>query len=188
MNANALADSGNEEATALIDKIGLTNPIDASLLRASLRAHQGRAEEAVAELEKSYVACRADPWPMLILLRRSFTLASDIAAADESGAASERLYRALEKPFAVSLAEADRRWTLAQLGSAIDRRGFGNFIHDVIASYEPDVPWEREFLQTRRACYQALSDPRAAQADRDLKRFLGAEPPALDPEAAAPNE
>ncbi len=185
MIAWAMADSGNEEAMPLIDEIALTNPIDGNFLRATLHLRRRRFAEATAALESGYASCRTNPWPTLFLLKRSFAAAADIGAQPGSDSAlAVRLYRALEQPFAVKLAETDRRWALSQLGAAIDRNGFSNYTRDVIASFEPDVPWEREFLQTRRACYQALSDPRATQADLDLKKFLRAEPPPLEPRAA----
>jgi hypothetical protein len=117
---------------------------------------------------------------MLVLLKHTFPLAADIAARDNTRALARRLYSALAEPFAVRLAEVDRRWALAQVSSALDRDGFTEYTRKVIASFEPEVPWEHNFLQTRRDCYRALSDPLAEKAERDLLSFLKSEPQPLE--------
>lgn len=110
----------------------------------------------------------------------SFHVAEFIASQDKTGTLGPRLYRALEKPFAVSVSESDRRRALALIAATIDRAGFSEYSRKAIAAYEPNVPWDREFLQVRRDCYRALSDPRAEIADRELSQFLKAEPAPLE--------
>lgn len=182
MMAHMLAQSGADGAMKYIDKVAALDPSTASMLLGLLRAQQGRLEDATAAFESAYVSSRTDPWPVPVILKRSFPAAADIASRDGTKTLATRLYRALEKPFAANLVEEDRRNALAQIGRILDRDAFSDYTRNVIASFEPDPPWERDFLQLRRDCYRALSDPRAAKADRDLSRFISAEPAPLEPE------
>jgi hypothetical protein len=45
---------------------------------------------------------------------------------------------------------------------------------------EPNVPWQERFLKARKACYENLGSPRAAQADRDWKQFVAEQPARLE--------
>jgi predicted membrane-bound spermidine synthase len=180
MIADLLAQKGDEDASKYIEKFAVLNPTGASLLRGILRGNQKRFDEAATFLESGYVSCRTDPWPAEVVLHHTFPVAVYVASRDK--ALALRLYHALEKPFAVNLAEDERRKALAYVGSVLDHDGYSDYTRNVIATFEPEVPWERDFLQTRRDCYRALSDPRATEAARDLDRFLAAEPAPLEPE------
>ena len=72
--------------------------------------------------------------------------------------------------------ESDRRKALLAVARVIDSRGYSEYTRKAVAAFEPDVLWERQFLQTRRDCYRTLGDPLAAKAERDLAAFIKAEP------------
>jgi hypothetical protein len=42
-------------------------------------------------------------------------------------------------------------------------------------SFEPNVPWDRQFLKGRRDCYRELGDPLLAKAEKDLASFHASE-------------
>ena len=180
MMADVLADSADPDAMPYIEKLADLNPGEASMLLAFLRSRQGRFVEATAALESAYVSCRTDPWVMLKFIKDSFGLAQYIAEQDPNGALPAQLYRALEKPFSVNALEADRQKTLVLIASLIDRADFSEYTRKAVAAFEPNVLWDRKFLEIRRNCYRALNDPRAALADRDLSNFLKAEPQPLE--------
>jgi hypothetical protein len=48
-----------------------------------------------------------------------------------------------------------------------------------LAPFEPYIPWEKEFLERRARCYSRAGHRLAGRAERDLQRFLAAEPPQL---------
>lgn len=176
MMAELLASDGNNDALPYIQKISDSYPAEASMLLAILRARQLRFTEASEALLSAYEACRVEPWPMALIFKHTLDLAIEIVSRDNGGLLGPRLYRALEESFAVKVFEADRRKTLLKIGRLIDGRGFSDYTLKAIAAFEPDVPWEREFLQTRAECYRSLGHPLAAKAARDLTAFVKAEP------------
>ncbi len=115
------------------------------------------------------------------IVKRSFDIAHYLATQDPSGRAGARLYDILEVPFAVHAFDEDRRKALALIAFFADGRKPGEYTLKSVASFEPHVPWDREFLQMRRDCYRAFNDPRAEQAERDLAAFMSAEPQPVDP-------
>ena len=180
MMAVLLSSTADPAALKYIERVAALNPGEASILMAFLRSRQGRFVEATAALEFAYVFCRTDPWVMAAIFKTSFEVARYIALQDRDGALAAQLYKALEEPFSVYFAEMERRKTLVSIGALIDRRVFSDYTRKAVASFEPDVPWEREFLEIRRNCYQALLDPRAATAERDLSQFLKGDPEPFD--------
>ena len=175
MMAELLAAAQDENALKYIEKIAPLNSGEASMLLGLLRFSQRRSTEATDALESAFESLRAEPWPMPLVATHSFSVAQHISEQDR-GALSRRLYRALEKPFSVDVAEANRRKSLALIAADIDQNGFSEYSHKAIAAFEPNVPWDREFLRVRRDCYRALSDPRADKAQQDLAQFLANEP------------
>lgn len=181
MVGHVLAWTGDPSATAYIDKVAELNPGEASMLLAFLRSRQGRFTETAVALESAYISLRTDPWVMAQICKKSFDIAHYLASTDPSGAVAVRLFRALEQPFSVYAFEEDRRKTLPLIGVLADRRTPGEYTRKAIESFEPNIPWDRQFLQVRRDCYRALGDPRAAQAERDLAKFMQAEPQPIEP-------
>jgi spermidine synthase len=180
MMADLLAWAADSAAENYLEKLSELNPGEASMLLAFLRFRQERFVEAAAALASAYVSCRTDPWLMPVIFKNSFDLAQQIALQDKSGALATQLYHALEKPFSIYAFEEDRRRTLALIAVLVDHQGFSEYTGKAVASFEPDVPWDREFLKVRRDCYRTLQDPRAATADRELAQFLSAEPQPLE--------
>ncbi len=176
MMAEMLAAAIDEDALKYIEKIAPFNAGEASMLLGLLRFSQGRGTEATDALEAAYTSFRADPFVMPLVATHSFSVAQHISEQDRGGTLSQRLYHALEKPFAVYVAESNRRKSLAIIAADIDQQRFSEYSREAIAVFEPNVPWDLEFLRVRRDCYRALSDPRAAIAEQELAKFLANEP------------
>lgn len=86
----------------------------------------------------------------------------------------------LRDPFSVLNNDGERlaaRLTIAryQVGNSP-----GQDTLDAIKAFEPHVLWQRQFLEIRKDCYNALHDPRAAQAGRDLDNFMKREASTVD--------
>jgi hypothetical protein len=69
-----------------------------------------------------------------------------------------------------------RFYARLELLIAVSAAGYSEYTRKAVAVFEPNVLWERQFLQTRRDCYRTLGDPLAAKAERDLAAFIKAEP------------
>src|SRR6185369_1567745 len=101
----AYNEAASEEAVPHIEKIREYQPIEADALLAHLRWRQRRGAEAYDALETSLVGYRSDPWAHFDVMRRTMTLAIDIARADPSGRHAMRLYSAMSRPFCMHLLE-----------------------------------------------------------------------------------
>jgi len=109
------------------------------------------------------------------LIKRSLTLAETIARSDDSMAAAHSLYDSLSSPLCVWNGEAERELRLLSIGMYLDGKNLGQYTARVLETYEPNVIWERRFLEVRKACYAAIRSPRAEQAARDLDQFVNNE-------------
>jgi spermidine synthase len=172
--ADCLADAGDEAALLLIAALRARRPIEADALLARLRARQGRPHEAGAALERAFTAYRTDPWPMPFVMSRALTLTRGLARTEP--AVGRRLHQLLGRPFAAHVLDGARRSTRLFLAGLVDFRGL---CRDEVASFEPWIPWRRDFLATRLRCYEENGDPRARRARRDLARFEANEPAPL---------
>ena len=97
-------------------------------------------------------------------------MARSLAAEDV--AAAGRLFDSLAEPFAVHVLDEERKRTFLYVGSV---RG-PKFAAEALRQFEPHVLWEENFLRNRLATYEAIGDPQAGRAARDLKAFLAVEP------------
>ena len=176
----AEAEAGSETAMPFIDNLRLASPIEADVLLARLRWKQGKIDEATALLERAFTAYRTDPWPLKVVMDRAIDMAAAMAAQDSTGNAARRLDRVLAEPFSVTLLDQKRleaRALLAEVMEPGPRCGPATLA--ALHSFEPNVPWRREFLARRADCYAQAQDPRAARAAADLQQYVRAEPVSL---------
>jgi hypothetical protein len=96
-----------------------------------------------------------------------------------------RFYDVLSTPFAVWNCDADRLARQITLGLQLDDSKPGKYTAAPLSSFEPNVMWQRTFLQIRKSCYANLKDPRAEQAARDLNNFIAQEAFTADTAALA---
>src|SRR5262249_46701538 len=120
-------------------------------------------------LVTAFTIYQRDPWPHREPFTRALELARRIAAEDP--AAGDRLFEALTVPFTVRALDMPRLWTRAVIGL---RDGSGPQCVAGLAPLEPNVPWEREFLEKRAECYGRSGSPLARQARADLETFRAA--------------
>jgi hypothetical protein len=164
--AMAYADQGNDKALPLIDEMRASSPVEADMVAAVLAVRKKQYAEAVPLLERAYAGLRRDP-TVLLQLPPPVVDAARIVAESEP-AHADRLYQALKQPFAVFVADDERRNALLQVA----RKAGPKQLAETIETLEPLVPWDEPFLRLRWATYQEVGSPRAAQAERDLARFL----------------
>jgi spermidine synthase len=173
--AEGLASQGDSSASAYISTLADVLPTDAEAIRSELLRKQDKTAEAVESLHKFFLAVRSDPWVDQDLIRRSLTRTELMAAADKSRETAGRFYDVLREPLAVWNCEVDRRARLITLAMHFDGEKAGKYTASALANFEPDVLWERKFLEVRSNCYRAINSPRAAQAKRDLDEFMNNE-------------
>jgi spermidine synthase len=169
------ADAGSETAVAYIEQLRAFQPGEADTILAELRARQSRDADAAAALASAFRRFRTDPWPLTFFKRRAVALASTLAK--RQAVLAPGLFQALKEPFAIRSLEGDRLALLAELTPHVDFRGL---CQAAMTALEPHVPWNEPFLSLRRNCYQALGDPRADKATRDVIEFASQEPMPLE--------
>jgi hypothetical protein len=173
--AEGLASEGDHSSGIYINQLADVLPTDAQAIRAELLRRQGKAVEAVKTLGAFLLALRSDPWPDQGLIRRSLVRDETLASEDASMERARFLYDVLKKPFAVCNCETDRRLRLVMLAMHLDGKTAGKYTASALAPFEPNVMWERTFLQIRSDCYNSISSPRADKAKRDLEEFMNNE-------------
>jgi hypothetical protein len=168
--AEALADDGDDSALPLLDQLRQVESTQADALLGRLRWRQQQWSKAADALVRTFEQYRDDPWPMERVMRRTLTIAGDVAAHD--AVAARRLYRVLTQPFAASVLDDLRRLTAVDI--AVLRAP--ELCADALALLEPHVLWNRDFLNARLQCYRVTHHELAMQAQRDLDEFLQAAP------------
>jgi len=142
-------------------------PIEAGMILAFWRHARGEEGAAANLLADAFTAWRGDPWVSRQLGERALDLAIDLARLDPPGA-GRRLYAALGKPFAARSLEQSRLRHRVDLADLVDREGH---CAEAFKPFEPNAPWEENFLADRAACYAAIANPKAEGAVADLNRF-----------------
>jgi hypothetical protein len=166
--AASLAELGDGEAPAAIERLGEFNSVEAASLMARFHFQRGETAKAAECLEQALVGYRADPWPEESIVARSAELALDIAAADPTERLGRSLYAALAQPFCVHLLEEKRQLLLLALAESIEGEKEGALTFAAIQGFEPHVPWNPSFLQKRLRVYTGIDDARAGAAKRDV--------------------
>jgi hypothetical protein len=167
MLGEALADAGDPEAQAYIDRVSARHPADAAVMRARLLWRQNKTREATDALLPALAAYGQSPWPLPAVMKRALELAIDLGRRDAT--VGQQLFAALQAPFAADLLPTERRRALVELAFAL---GGDKPCVDALSALEPDVPWRRRLLTRRFQCYQAAGHPLAPRAKSDLEAFL----------------
>jgi tetratricopeptide (TPR) repeat protein len=179
MVAECLADTGDDNAILYIEKLRAFQPLEAAILIARLSWRQHRPQEATAALEAAFERYREDPWPWQKLMERALDLAVTVATGDTDHSSAMRLHAALSQPFSVSLWNDKRLSSALRIARHLGDAKTADLARNAVASFEPHIPWQGDFLLFRFECYQKTGDPRAAAAYRDLQQFVADEPPRL---------
>jgi spermidine synthase len=173
--AECLAAAGDNVALKYIEQLAAFLPSDAEAIRSTLYWKQGKKSEATESLKNFFRLAREDPWPEQERIKRCMGLAETIAKSDWSKEATGSFYDVLRKPLCVWNGEAERAVRLLSIGMHMDGKNFGERTASALEAFEPNVMWERTFLEVRKSCYTNLHNPRARQASRDLDEFFSQE-------------
>jgi len=169
---DGLAETGDAEALQLVEQLRPLWPPVAAGIEARLLLRQGRSEDAMRAFATSLIAYRADPWPPPSFMLRTMNLAVETARGNP--VEIPHLFATLSVPFAVHMMDESRASALLALAKAMP---MGSACVYALAYFEPDVPWNADFLSYRARCYQATGSDLAPRAQQDLRAFLRQNPP-----------
>ncbi|UQA55391.1 fused MFS/spermidine synthase [Polyangium aurulentum] len=164
--AEGLAGRGDDAVLPLLERHARDFPIEADVFRARHAFAKDRREEAVALLERAFIAYQRDPWPSQLVMARALNLARDIGQSAPKDA--ERLFRATAAPFSVKVLEAARRTLRVDLARVLPEQ---NACVAAFTALEPHAPWDEALLKERAECYARWKHPRAEEAAKDVDRF-----------------
>ncbi len=163
----ALAMAGRpEDARAVLDHLRDQWPVEARLAAAHLAARHGETQAAVEHLKIAFTTHRSHPWVRERVIRAGLRLATELGATSPGIAA--QMFEVLQPHFCVFNAEF---WRLEARLELSRHLGPAQQVESVDAWGKWPM-WTRPFLKYRRDAYAAAGDPRLAQAETDLKRFL----------------
>lgn len=159
--ALACAHLGDDRARPLIGRLSEFDPVEAEVMEALLHCRQEDYAAAAPKLESVLAELRKSPWCLSHALELLFPAVLETASRkpDET----MRLYKALGEPFAVCLCEEDRLATAHALASLLGPQA----MLETLIAYEPHVPWNERFLETRYRLYRETKHPLASRARRD---------------------
>jgi spermidine synthase len=171
--AEGLAELGDERAAELV--AGLRDrPVEAAAITARLHLRSGRRAEAATAVVTALGGLRRDPWPWPDLVDRTVQLALELS---DDPVLAPRMEEALSQPFAVYIAERQRRHTRVQAAIAAG----GSSCAEAFEAFEPHPVWSEPMLRLRRDCYRRTGHRLADRASADLDSFLGTrQPPLVD--------
>jgi spermidine synthase len=168
---DGLAEVGDVEALRMVERLRPLWPSVAAGIEARLLLRQNKLAEALSAFETSLTAYRTDPWPPPSFMFRTVNLA--VEAARGHGAQMQRLFATLSVPFAVHMMDEARANALVSLAEAMPPRAA---CARALSFFEPDIPWNADFLSFRAKCYQSIGSNLAPGARADLRTYLAQNP------------
>jgi spermidine synthase len=163
--AEGLAEQGDPRAVPYIKALGDRQPTEAGAATARLALRLEQHDVALQALLAALAGYRTDPWASQVAMSHALSLADEMSLRYPQTV--PLLFEALRQPFAVASLEEPRRLILLSVASHA-----GTYKCDeVLAPFEPYVPWREDVLKYRLACYQPASHPRNVDARADLERF-----------------
>jgi hypothetical protein len=175
MLAEAYATVNDERAVALVERLRAWDPTTARTIGARLRLGLKDVPGAVKALTAAFVAYRADPWATQLVMRRTLSLAADIALLDSAHAPA--LADALAEPFVVRSLDFSRARTRIDIAllAADPRACIAAF-----AGIGENYPWERSQLVSRVLCFERGQSSDLTFARHELERYVENEGMAVD--------
>jgi len=166
-----LAEAGEETAARYAEMLRDFQPAESDFIMARLELRKGNNKEATALIERAFEAARKDAWPSTLLFYRSMSLAEELAGTDQEIA--RRLFDALARPFSIMALNEERIAGRMSLVAHLDMK---TYCEQALREFEPHVPWTKEHLTYRKACYQEIGHGLAAKAAADLQEYMAHEP------------
>ena len=179
--ASALADLGDDEALSYAEALRAFSPAEFDAIVAHLRLRQGQSGDAVGALESLYARLRRTPWPMIQLVVMALNDTRTLLGRD--GRLAARIYQALRDPFALDLYDEIR----TQLAFAAAAQVSAAACVEALHVFEPNIPWQPEFLSTRLRCYRAVGDALVVRAQTDIEEWRALEPTPFGIDSPATN-
>jgi len=168
--AHLYAETGSSKAAPLIEELRRHLPTEAEALSGILAWRQTRTSQSADLLAAALRRLRSEPWVLEHIRAKAFDAAISVAKADPRQAS--KLLEALEEPFAAHYADEKRRATASVVAESAPAT-----VAQFVESFEPYVPWTKEFLVYRQQAYRSAGHRLADRADRDLKEFVRAANP-----------
>jgi hypothetical protein len=170
--AEGLADLGDDLALRYADSLRLWEAGEADAVAARYFWRKRQEEQAALLLGRCLDRWQRDPWALPDFIERTVGLVQIVGAQAGSSKIAEQLFKQLETPLAVYVADMDRTVARLEIALRLDREGSNHFTRDLVAEVEPNVPWTHQFLLVRARSYRAAGDPKlAAAAAHDLALF-----------------
>lgn len=170
------ADVGREDAVGMAGQLRRAHLAESEAILARVRFRQQKFDEAADHIVRSYEAYRTDPWPTENLMGRNFDIAT--ALARRSPQTAERIFAAIDTPFAAGQWEDARKYYRVFVSEAI--RPCGPAMLRALGGLEPWPPWRENVLKPRVDCYSHANLPDLlANAKADLEQFEAGQPQPL---------
>jgi predicted membrane-bound spermidine synthase len=165
-----IADGASAEP--MIAQIRKEQPIEADVIEAKLRLGERRYALATEALERAFVAYRSDPWPGQTIMGRALDLAIRLGQWDPDKQTASRLFTALDDDFTVALYRQKRYFTRYVLSTMFDPECVQPRSLAAVRAFEPNLYWERDYLERRANCYAKAANKAAAiSAREDVEKY-----------------
>ncbi|OYW28837.1 MAG: hypothetical protein B7Z47_05445, partial [Chthoniobacter sp. 12-60-6] len=181
LDSTAMAGTA-EQLTPYYEAVLKDWPADAHFAAALSAFRHEAYDDATSHLLDGFKALRPQVWSRLSSVQGALSLVPPLAANNRD--LVPQFMAALKQPFPGGLAEPSRLNTLIQIITLLSEAQQ----IEVLALFEPNPPWQRQFLEFRLKIYRAAKHVLAAQAERDLQEFLRHADRRLDDAAAERKE
>lgn len=161
----AFAVVGDARIPGLLENFPPDREIEKKIISAWFFFCKGKLAESSDELVKAFLLHRTNPWPIVEIMNRAFSLALKLVKKD-SGLAG-KLYESLGKAFCLSCNEEARRILLLNISKHLDNK----ILFEQVQELEPNPIWQENFLVLRLKCYQKISPKHAKSAFDDLLEY-----------------
>ena len=153
-------------------------PAESDFAAALSAFRQESYDDAASQLLDGFRAMRSQVWVRLSSVQAALSLVPPLAANNRD--LVPQFMAVLQQPFPGGLAEPSRMNTLVEI---IPLLSSAQQI-EVLSLFEPNPPWQREFLEFRIKAYRAAAHALTLQAERDVQEFLQHADRRLDEPAA----
>jgi len=162
----ALAETGDASATVFADRLEPIHPGEAAAIRAKWLFTQKRFAESLQETIRAIRHFRDGPWSNQELVGRLIDFSTRLA--DLHPSIAEQVFLEFQTPLCLFVHEDKRLNVLCGMSSTKSPTLALHLLH----GFEPDPPWNAQFLDWRRTCYRIANDPLADTAARDYDTFI----------------
>jgi len=173
VSAMAKAMAGEVNALEDIRILKRTQPTDAEAIATIYHWQVSDVTATMDHLERTIRLLRQDPWASKYCVLPALDIAQKLAGRESADIA--RLISLLKPPFSAGMLSNFRMRLMLRVASL---GGYGKGAA-AVALFEPDVPWDADFLSYRQAAYRQTQDPRLTRAEQDYRLFNAAAPKSL---------